>query len=259
MKGRSGFTLIELLVVIAIIAILAAILFPVFAKAREKARAASCLSNIKQLNMSIQMYVGDYNEMFPKGGWQNDGGTSDWQNSVATYVRNEPVYWCPSARDIHDVANPCWKDWNRTAVDYLFNNNLYQGRGVNQSEVVAPADCILLIEGHSDWGGGACRDWKGNNCNSVWCTEYTTFGDDPDLVTGDLSWAFREWGLPRHMDGGNVSFVDGHAKWYRFGWCSVMLEQVLPRNRYLAPAQDGGTAWGNGNRDGNCMANHPSG
>src|SRR5215831_10968978 len=99
MKHR-GFTLIELLVVIAIIAILAAILFPVFAQAREKARAAACLSNVKQLSLGIQMYTQDYDEFLPYGYCYTIPGQQYywwWQDSVRPYVKNEQVYTCPSA------------------------------------------------------------------------------------------------------------------------------------------------------------------
>ena len=102
-RQRSGFTLIELLVVIAIIAILAAILFPVFAQAREKARSAQCLSNLKQVAMATRMYSQDYDEVLP----YQDGDICDWAtskktiwlNSIYPYVKNRKVYICPSADD----------------------------------------------------------------------------------------------------------------------------------------------------------------
>src|SRR5437763_15204405 len=95
-RQSVGFTLIELLVVIAIIAILAAILFPVFAQAREKARQASCGSNTRQIGLGILMYVQDYDEHFPFGGWRpNDIGTDEWQNSTAPYIKNKGIFRCP--------------------------------------------------------------------------------------------------------------------------------------------------------------------
>jgi prepilin-type N-terminal cleavage/methylation domain-containing protein len=103
---RKGFTLIELLVVIAIIAILAAILFPVFAQAREKARQASCISNLKQLTMGFVMYAQDYDETFPSWNWAvnysggsgnpNNNATTLWCNAIFPYVKNAQVYNCPS-------------------------------------------------------------------------------------------------------------------------------------------------------------------
>lgn len=106
-KAKSGFTLIELLVVIAIIAILAAILFPVFAQAREKARQTACLSNMKQLTLGMVMYAQDYDETFPEWKWDqcystgnnpacvNNGG-SLWHNAIFPYVKSVGVYSCPS-------------------------------------------------------------------------------------------------------------------------------------------------------------------
>ncbi len=95
MKRRSGFTLIELLVVIAIIAILAAILFPVFAQAREKARAISCLSNEKQIGLGVIQYAQDYDEKNP-GGLNGYGGGSGYAGQIYPYVKSTQVFKCPS-------------------------------------------------------------------------------------------------------------------------------------------------------------------
>src|SRR5690606_2691782 len=105
MKSRKAFTLIELLVVIAIISILAAILFPVFARARESARRASCLSNLKQIGIATMMYVQDYDEKYPNG--QNQSVTSGpggawgttywyWPQILYPYTKSWQVYFCPS-------------------------------------------------------------------------------------------------------------------------------------------------------------------
>jgi prepilin-type N-terminal cleavage/methylation domain-containing protein len=98
MRRRSGFTLIELLVVIAIIAILAAILFPVFARAREKARQASCQSNEKQMALGIIMYASDYDGCFPMN-WNGPGGCADgydWMEVTQPYTKNWQIFMCPS-------------------------------------------------------------------------------------------------------------------------------------------------------------------
>src|SRR5688500_12259006 len=101
-RKRTGFTLIELLVVIAIIAILAAILFPVFAQAREKARQSGCLSNLKQIGTGIMMYTQDYDEAYPcnwfGGLWPStpDGKAYKWMDAIYPYVKNEQVFSCPS-------------------------------------------------------------------------------------------------------------------------------------------------------------------
>src|ERR1700689_2711378 len=94
---NGGFTLIELLVVIAIIAILAAILFPVFAQAREQARKTSCLSNVKQLNLGCLMYIQDYDETIPLLSGSNPNGTGvvTWQDTVQPYIKNYAICFCP--------------------------------------------------------------------------------------------------------------------------------------------------------------------
>src|SRR5712692_6221724 len=121
---NRGFTLIELLVVIAIIAILAAILFPVFAQARSAARKASGISNAKQVGLAILMYNQDYDEQFPRAGWdcqthaddasipvglENGCGATNWQNAVAPYHKNGGVFVSPG-----DASRPNW-DWGAGA------------------------------------------------------------------------------------------------------------------------------------------------
>jgi prepilin-type N-terminal cleavage/methylation domain-containing protein/prepilin-type processing-associated H-X9-DG protein len=240
-QPRSAFTLIELLVVIAIIAILAAILFPVFAQAREKARTASCQSNLKQLSMAVIMYKQDYDEHFPFGGWLtnaagNDCGniaTWDWQNSVAPYVKNKGVYRCPSSGDDDEnPRNPTEWSWNRNPVSYLYNNYLAESgcppnrHGMADAGVRSPADTVLLVDGHSDWGGIAGIDWLGRP-NTVWLMEDTTFGADSSLITGWLAWQGYTWALPRHNGGSNAAYCDGHVKWINStgGNTSVTLNQ----------------------------------
>jgi len=259
----SGFTLIELLVVIAIIAILAAILFPVFAQAREKARTASCSSNVKQLGLAVLMYKQDYDEHFPFGGWRpGDLGTWDWQNTTPTYIKNKGIFRCPSTTDDdEDPKDPTAWSWNRNPVNYLYNNQFGRdAHPIGDSAVNAPAECWMLMDGHSDWGcpnNNHCVgvDWQGRP-KTVWLYEDTTFGDRASLVCGWLSWQGFTWGVPRHNGGGNVCFADGHVKYqkmapqtqltvqagndiftkpdFRNGW----FERTYTYNKYMKPQQD---------------------
>jgi prepilin-type N-terminal cleavage/methylation domain-containing protein len=147
---RSGFTLIELLVVIAIIAILAAILFPVFAQAREKARAVSCLSNTKQMSLGFMMYVQDYDETFPYWSWwyssdlgggpYNDGSSyaagfdhweSFWFNAIYPYVKNSQLYACPSANDRSTILQNAVWGWTGNNTSALMTAHGFQPAMVN--------------------------------------------------------------------------------------------------------------------------------
>ena len=136
---KRGFTLIELLVVIAIIAILAAILFPVFAQARAKARQAVCLSNFKQVGLAGMMYVNDYDEMYPPSqysgmaGPASNGGTAvkyaSWKNFVQPYAKTVSLFWCPDSKAnmalIYDpntlLPVPGWPGYS-TYMDYIWFN-----------------------------------------------------------------------------------------------------------------------------------------
>lgn len=253
-KALTGFTLIELLVVIAIIAILAAILFPVFAKAREAARKTQCTSNMKQLATALTMYRTDYDGQFTFGGWYEKDGDAgrDWQNTIFPYVKSKQAYWCPSSTDIHDLQNEK-PDWNRTATDYLYNNNLAGGTSpMKEAAVVAPADCVMLIEGHSDWNNQTCQPgWASTPiANNYWCREYTTFGNNGSLVTGTWDGSTHVWGLTRHDRGAHAAFVDGHVKFITGldanngkAQSIAILEGRLPWVKNMSPQQNGGS-WG---------------
>lgn len=190
---RSGFTLIELLVVIAIIAILAAILFPVFAQAREKARQTSCLSNIKQLGTALLMYTQDYDEMFVVHAyWEGDWNTAEgkakyWEGRVLPYIKNLGVFRCPS--DGGSSAATTGGSDAGARVSYAFNSlvgtDQVQGemRGIIMSvpswapasvsgqsiaAVGRPAESIMLGEQHTgDVASHVARWWWGEASNST--------------------------------------------------------------------------------------------
>ncbi len=198
---RKGFTLIELLVVIAIIAILAAILFPVFARAREKARQTSCLSNVKQIALATMMYTQDYDETLPmnyfdtgvSGSVQYPGGGTSrgmiWPNPVYPYVNNIQVFNCPS-------YNYKWSGNYSGKQAYGLNRHITGNNGPSRglAEITRPAETILTADTHEDVGASSqsyyirrTQAWTGDVCRSI----------IPD----------------RHNGGANFGFCDGHAKW----------------------------------------------
>jgi len=192
---RRGFTLIELLVVIAIIAILAAILFPVFAKAREKARQSSCLSNVKQLNLAVLQYVQDYDEKFMFAQLVDPPNTI-WYQACEPYLKNTQILKCPSKN-----GTTCDYGYNMDFLGYSWGVSGSQTAPVALGSVTSPAETVMISDSNgifSFYGGrlsGTSPRYDTNLYN----------GWDPLSPAGAAAL--------RHNDGSNHAFVDGHAKW----------------------------------------------
>ncbi|NLO04664.1 MAG: DUF1559 domain-containing protein [candidate division WS1 bacterium] len=208
---RSGFTLIELLVVIAIIAILAAILFPVFARAREKARQTSCLNNVKQLSLGLLMYMGDYDGSFPSGSaaaW-GDGTYPNhpygaWADGIQPYIKNNQIYICPSDSsancishansESHTLYAACLMgSYPNQQLSYGYNYSLFSH---NDSQVPRPAALATfadMVERPYFYSDGKALPGGGHGISR---------GHDD-----------RVGRAARHNDGVNIGYADGHAKW----------------------------------------------
>jgi prepilin-type N-terminal cleavage/methylation domain-containing protein/prepilin-type processing-associated H-X9-DG protein len=183
-RSRGGFTLIELLVVIAIIAILAAILFPVFAQARDKARQANCISAFKQINLALIMYAQDYDETIPRIRFWEFKGFCDpkaqsltWKGALTPYVKSYDFWRCPSNPQNNEPSEDIDKN---IKVSYACNGVIFHGHRNTDKTVprtlasfAEPATTMLLLESTSwcpdfgDWVGQAgSASGKGGNCGS---------------------------------------------------------------------------------------------
>lgn len=213
--ARHGFTLIELLVVIAIIAILAAILFPVFSQAREKARAISCLSNLKQLGTASVLYAQDYDGMYVPHCIRDLNNLSEeptafWFELLQPYVKNEQVLICPSHRGAvggHGIVGSYGYLCDGFTLDP--SNVNYTGTPVggygSLAQIHNPSELIMIGEAAS----AMCRV----------CPLYHNHGASDGPPTPPVHPVQL-----RHHGGSNYMFFDGHAKWMRY-------EQTLtPRN-----------------------------
>jgi prepilin-type N-terminal cleavage/methylation domain-containing protein/prepilin-type processing-associated H-X9-DG protein len=198
--SKRGFTLIELLVVIAIIAILAAILFPVFAKAREKARQTSCLSNVKQIMLAQLQYCQDYDEKFSTNSYALPSGQVSVPDFLTPYCKNTQIFVCPSDSTLVPTLGNSWVSpggysWNQAAYDLGGSYLLYC---CPLASITVPAQIIVIGDGNGPWGVQVLGAYLFSTLNPMELGEQTAGQGH-----------FRA----RHNGGSNFGFVDGHAKW----------------------------------------------
>jgi prepilin-type N-terminal cleavage/methylation domain-containing protein/prepilin-type processing-associated H-X9-DG protein len=229
---RTGFTLIELLVVIAIIAILAAILFPVFAQARSKARQAACLSNAKQIGLACRMYAQDWDEVnVPERLLGAGGSYRSFRANLQPYVKNKQVFICPEAPDLNTFATFDWESigydhgaktpggrvltagygmnrvhWTTQGVHPPTGDNY----GVPDASIQSPAECIFIEDtisgvglGYDGWYSVYYQPSKPGYIRGI-----TPNPQFPNKTVNDK-------GAFRHNGGASYIFADGHAHWYR--------------------------------------------
>jgi prepilin-type processing-associated H-X9-DG protein len=195
------------LVVIAIIAILAAILFPVFAQARDAARKTSCLSNQKQMGLGFLMYSQDYDQVWPaqpSDGYPLMGSgiagatPSNYKDSILPYTKNEQIWLCPS-----NIANGALVP-RPPNIGYHMNGNVIAATGLAEAAMVAPASLIVLRE-----------SGRGYVFNRAYLRPYR--GNCDDVIGYEAGGGY----MP-HMQGYNLLLADGHAKWYKSGQANTL-------------------------------------
>jgi prepilin-type N-terminal cleavage/methylation domain-containing protein/prepilin-type processing-associated H-X9-DG protein len=225
MRRNHAFTLIELLVVIAIIAILAAILFPVFAQAREKARQTACLSNMRQIGTAALMYAQDYDERTPRN-WYGDEGFEattapgdtperyKWMDAIQPYVKNTQLFTCPSAAQLVYIprAQLLSGQTTRQYGSYAYNRAYGQveietdttpaGKSLGQLEL--PADTVWFAE--TVGGGPYDFDFR-----------WPDVASNP-VVTNTTPRQLGVYIIERHQGKTNVLWCDGHSKAASLDW-----------------------------------------
>lgn len=252
---KRGFTLIELLVVIAIIAILAAILFPVFAQARDKARQATCLSNMKQLGLAMNMYSQDYDGYLMQTTSEHPILKIHWSYVAQPYVKNVGIFVCPSDPMPVSPKTPCQPgmaigldcDAQVPKFSYVNNYNAIPAHDwipPHESAFETPANFIVLGERRSALNNPAAKpigQWKGTSgfigtsgasagSGQICPSDNYRFATLADAQAGLLGTSDKpeivrvKW--DRHNQGANYSFADGHAKWFRF-------EQTLNPSNFM--------------------------
>ncbi len=243
---KRAFTLIELLVVIAIIALIAALLFPVLANARESGRKTKCLSNLRQIGMAIQMYLGDYDDTFPmnrfpdaqhppSNNWGGLQGSSwNWKRAIRPYLNSIQLYECPSNAFLWsddfienyggvagDESNWAWDE--KLPISYAFNGSFFhEGIPIRDygepfqrprylAEIPEPSWLILLLETRVNY-----PDLGGWTLTQVWISRTGSYQSGRGL-------------LNTHQRGVNWVFCDGSAKWLKVAQTCVPRQRWTPR------------------------------
>ncbi len=250
---KRGFTLIELLVVIAIIAILAAILFPVFARARENARKSSCQNNLKQVVLGFKQYINDFDERYPLIAVTSGNAAGvppyGWADALQPYIKNTQVYQCPS-----DTAEGQDNPTIGGYTDYWYNANFVRSftrgattirLGANESMLGASSQTIIAGDGGTTTGGDTgsaryaiCGDTSNTYAASAgtptaaaltWADNGTGASDACGAAATGTSAPAVYPAATIHLDGANFAYSDGHVKWQR-GNNPTQSAAVLSRN-----------------------------
>ena len=262
--SHRGFTLIELLVVIAIIAILAAILFPVFAQAREKARQIACLTHAKQIGTATMMYVQDYDEMYPSSHW------GIYFVLIQPYTKNEQLWRCPSHSGVYTVRDCFWRnnaggcdtiEVKRVITGWVNNADLFGGWDNSPPKHIArpdePAGTVMMAEAHV-YGAreGAFNAAPGSRPQTA------QMSVSPCRARARV-WYHRNWGVSNpgvwptgsgaatdngtnrlgahHSQGMNIVYADGHAKFSKNppDDCRAWQPTLLPKQVMVSASQSG--------------------
>jgi len=212
---RKGFTLIELLVVIGIIIILSAILFPFFARARENARRASCLSNLKQIDLAMLQYTQDYDERFPNYVLSAADGTAiaGWTTLLQAYIKNQQIFQCPSEPTPYkpfpqagysDYGYNLWLGWQTSTPPAGFTGNYRSLSSLTQPSLTVS---FCDLDANNGYATGWSTGFYWYTSAPVNCSQGT------GCVAGNAIMPHSA-GI-RHLDGQNFAFTDGHVKWYK--------------------------------------------
>ncbi len=223
--SRRAFTLIELLVVIAIIAILAAVLFPVFAQAKLAAKATSCLSNLRQLDTSFVMYQTDNDDQFPLGAYGTVSSVTFWHDEIDPYVKNKQIWLCACSRVKEKDSSGAQTTHFGYNVRYLTSikldfSNLSTQTAISSTALEDPANTVALTTAHS-------------SKKTSWCGDDGKFLLTPSDYYTLLGGAGAHcWGIPdpNAIDNVIIAWVDGHASKKKL---SAFYSGQTPQDKYF--------------------------